>query len=423
MRSQMKLTLLTGVAAATLFAGVQASLAGGIAIREQSTIGLGNAFAGAAAGGAGLSSMFWNPATMTDFAGWQSSWSLSGIIPNTKITTAAGTTDGNMGKSAVLPASYTSYQFNDKLWFGLAVTAPYGSATKHPNGWGGAGQFYGLTSRIATTDINPNIAYKFNEVFSLAFGVRAMYANLHYTNAVPGGTGIINGDSWGWGFTAGLTIKPLAGTEIGIGYRSQVRLKVDGTASLPIGMSNMTATIKAPDQVTVGIKQKINDQWTVLGNFEWTRWSVFNNFPAYSTGGVLPVGLNFTNFAFRWSDGWYASLGAEYKYNPNLTLRGGLGYERSPVTNTVRGVRVPDSDRVWLTVGASYQYSQKLSFDVSYAHLFFRTAPINITSVANPAFAAVGVPFVGTARTTMDIVSVGLNYRFDEPVRGVVAKY
>ena len=86
-------------------------------------------------------------------------------------------------------------------------------------------------------------------------------------------------------------------------------------------------------------------------------------------------------------------------------------------------MRVPDSDRVWLTVGASYQYSQKLSFDVSYAHLFFRTAPINITSVANPAFAAVGVPFVGTARTTMDIVSVGLNYRFDEPVRGVVAKY
>ncbi|MQA67450.1 MAG: transporter, partial [Alphaproteobacteria bacterium] len=45
------------------------ALAGGFAIREQSVYGQGASFAGIAAGGA-LSGMFWNPAVMTQFAGF-----------------------------------------------------------------------------------------------------------------------------------------------------------------------------------------------------------------------------------------------------------------------------------------------------------------------------------------------------------------
>ena len=429
---------MAGVAGATLAAGVGSSFAGGIAIREQSALGLGNAFAGAAAGGAGLASMFWNPATITDFAGWQSSWNLSGIFPNSVITPGAGTSPalltpalgsgaatGNMAQTVMIPASYSSYQINDHWWVGLAVNAPFGSATKNPTNWAGA--VYGQTSKLSTTDINPNVAYKFNDMFSLAFGLRIMYANLHYSSAAtvlaPNTTAIINADAWGVGFTAGMTIKPMAGTEIGIGYRSQISEKLTGTFQSPAGNSGMNATIKAPDQVTVGIKQRINDQWTVLGNVEWTHWSVFGSFPVYSTGGTIPAGTNFTNFAFRWGDGWYTSLGAEYKWNPSLTLRGGVAYEWSPVKDAVRGVRIPDANRVWLTAGASYQFNQKLSIDLSYAHIFVRSAPITINSTANPIFAAVGVPFVGTARSNIDIVSVGLNYRWDDPVKAVVAKY
>ncbi len=437
MRSHFKGLLLGGVAGAALVASVGATLAGGVAIREQSALGMGVAFAGAAAGGAGLGSMFWNPATMTDFAGWQSSWSLSGIIPNTKTTpNVAGTSPlllatfgsastGNMGQSALVPGSYASYQYNDNIWFGLAVTAPFGSSTTNPTNWAGA--LYGQTSKLTTIDINPNVAYKFNDMFSLAFGLRIMYAELHYSSAasalVPNTTNIINADAWGVGFTAGMTFKPAPGTEIGIGYRSQVSEKLGGTFISPVGNSGMTSTIKAPDQITFGLKQRINDQWTVLANVEWTHWSIFNTFPVYSTGGTIPAGTNFTNFAFRWSDGWFASAGAEYKWNQNWTIRAGAAYEWSPVTDTVRGVRIPDNDRVWLTAGASYQFSQKLSIDLSYAHIFVRNASININSANNPIFIA-GVPFVGSTKSNIDIVSVGLNYRWDEPVKGVVsAKY
>src|SRR3974377_1287319 len=62
---------------ATLFAsatvliplGAVEANAGAFGIREQSTVGQGDAFAGVAAGGA-LSSLFWNPATMTQTPGF-----------------------------------------------------------------------------------------------------------------------------------------------------------------------------------------------------------------------------------------------------------------------------------------------------------------------------------------------------------------
>jgi long-chain fatty acid transport protein len=59
--------------------------AGGFAIREQSAQGQGSSFAGAAAGGAGLGSMFWNPAIITQYNGWQSQSNATLILPDAKV--------------------------------------------------------------------------------------------------------------------------------------------------------------------------------------------------------------------------------------------------------------------------------------------------------------------------------------------------
>src|SRR3954452_7277515 len=58
-----------------------AANAGGFAVREQSAYGQGSSFAGIAAGGA-LSSMFWNPATVTQFRGLTSETVLTGVLPH-----------------------------------------------------------------------------------------------------------------------------------------------------------------------------------------------------------------------------------------------------------------------------------------------------------------------------------------------------
>ena len=61
-------TLRAGTALGILIIATAQANAGAFAIREQSTYGQGTSFAGVAAGGS-LSSMFWNPATMTQFKG------------------------------------------------------------------------------------------------------------------------------------------------------------------------------------------------------------------------------------------------------------------------------------------------------------------------------------------------------------------
>ena len=439
--------LLAGVAGCAVVCATTAARAGAFALREQSPTAQGAAFAGVAAGEGGLSSMFWNPATMTKYQGWNSQWGASILFPSATITPSAATptaafgSSGDVGLTTLLPSSYSSYQFNEQLWFGLAINAPFGLSTKPATNW--SGQVYARTSEVRSTSINPTIAYKVNDMLSFGVGVQAMYFKVRLnsaqavTPAAP--NAVLKGDSWGWGFTLGATFTPIAGTELGIGYRSQVKQNLTGTfindvaaGGLPAaaaigGAYGIRSSIKLPDMVTIGIRQRVNNDWTALAGFEWTHWGIFNSFPVCITSPApvpalagCPAGLAL-NFAYR--DSWYGSVGAEYAWNQNLTLRAGLGYEQSPITDVTRGARLPDSDRIWTTIGASYKINNKLSIDASYAHIFAKSGAVNIVP-GNPAFNG-ALTYIGTSKAHVDIVSFALNYRWDDPKVAipVVAKY
>ena len=69
---------------------------------------------------------------------------------------------------------------------------------------------------------------------------------------------------------------------------------------------------------------------------------------------------------FQYQDGWFFSGGVEYQWNQQLALRTGVGYEISPVTDQVRMPLVRDNDRIWLSAGATYRYSNKITLDLAY---------------------------------------------------------
>ena len=432
-------TVLLGVATVGAFCfGASSVRASAFLIREQSTIGSGLSTAGAAADGAGLGSMFWNPATITDYPGWQSSWSVTGIFPSANITAepnsslfGLGSKSGDIGQDAMVPASYDSYQLNDKIWLGLATYAPFGLVTRNPPVW--AGSFFGISSKILSFDINPTIAYKINDAFSVAAGFEALWFRAFQSSALtlPGvasanslTTSVLSGSSWGYGFTLGATWKPVEGTEIGVGYRSSINEDVKGSASLgsavsllPAGTYPVRVKLDLPDMVTVGLRQRLTPVWTLLAGFEWDHWSLLGNVPVVASGPLPPAGTVLNSIPFKYSDGWLASLGGEYQWNPNLTLRAGVAYEKSPIDDANRQITLPESDRVWTSVGASYKVSNKMSLDIAYSHLF----PVNGTITYTTP-----VSFYGTLTSHIDIVSVGFQYRWDTPAAPatpVVAKY
>lgn len=71
-----------------------------------------------------------------------------------------------------------------------------------------------------------------------------------------------------------------------------------------------------------------------------------------------------------WRDSWFFALGAEYRATEALTLRGGVAYDQTPVPDATRTPRIPDSDRYWLSIGASSRIAPRAELSLAYSHVF-----------------------------------------------------
>jgi long-chain fatty acid transport protein len=438
----VKTLLLACAGVGALLAATAGANAGGFAVREQSAFGQGSSFAGVAAGGS-LSSLFWNPATMTQMPGMQSESVVSGIIPYSANTPGAGTVlgglggTGDTGNDALVPGSYYSWQYNSQLWLGLSINSPFGLSVSFPDAW--AGRNYSGDTSLKTYNATPSFAYKINDMISIGAGVQIQYAKadlatgipVDYTGTVPPGLGniaSIEGHGWGYGFTAGVTLTPTPTTTIGLGYRSAINQKIKGTLTLqpPVGLfaapystpGDVETTLKLPDVVSLGLRQRLTPQWMLMATAEWSNWSrIGTSVVDQSNGSQARVAGTNVALPFEYRDGWLLSIGAEYQWNDQLAVRGGVGFERSPISDQVRTPRLPDNDRTWLSVGATYQATKKLSFDLAYSHLFVKDTPINISaSSGNPWYnPAAPFPYFGDVSSHVDIISVAMKYRWDEP--------
>ena len=433
MKNVIKFTL----AAAVSLVALEAS-AGGFGVREQSTTAQGASFAGAATSSAGLSGMYWNPAVITSIPGINFESHYAGILGYSKLTPTTGTgaliatrgDSGNLGVPAIVPSTYASYQFNDRLFFGISVNAPFGLKTKSEFNW--AGQVYGRSSKAANFNAAPTIAYKVNDWLSVGAGLQIGYFSVNLKGANPTGpfpaqaltvfapnapSNILTGDGWGVGYTLGATIKPMAGTEIGIGFRSSVHYDLKGDLTLPYATLPIQAKVNLPEMLTIGLRQEIGQQFTALAGFEWNNWSRMGLQAIRNSG----TGALVNSLSFEYKDSWMASLGGEYKFNNNLTVRAGLAYEKSPVSDEVRSVRIPDNDRIWASIGATYKWNEQIALEGAYTHVFVKDPNVNIGPLHSNYIAGTGnaANLVANGKSHVDIISFALKYRFDPPAAPV----
>jgi long-chain fatty acid transport protein len=432
----LRAILLAGGALINGAAMVSKAEAGSFGIREQSTYFTGDAYAGNAAG-VDISSMYWNPAAAAALPGWNTSSSYYGIAVSGPEHATGGDllaarlpASTDVGTDSFVTSSYMTYQYSDRLYLGLALDAPFGLITKPDNiPW--AGSALGNTTRVFSLEVTPTAAYKITPDVTIGVGVQVEYlqVKLNRDAFIAAGTPLsparyFEGDDMNAGVTAGVIWQPMTGTSLGIGYRSGINENPSGTyvrglsvlpTTLPV-FTGANAAVTLPDQVTASFRQIVAPQVTLLGTVEWTNWSRIGNVSATSTD--CPAGVCETlNFNYR--DGWYFSLGAEYAYDAQWTFRAGAGYEISPITDEVRDTLLPDSNRVHVSAGATYKWSDKLAINVAYSHIFFDNAPF---CVANPlanagtshcvsGTTAEAVLLSGYADPSADIFSVGLNYK------------
>ena len=416
-------TGLTGCAASLVLSlSIGAASAGGLAVREQSTQFLGSAFAGNAAGG-GLSSSFWNSAAIGEAPGGLSSESnVTVILPGLEITPTGGlatllsggpTGTEDFKDPAYITSSYSAYRWNDNLVFGLAINAPFGLGSKADNPlW--SGQFHHQSAKLLTLNLNPMASVRVAPGVYIGLGAQFQYAKLKFktSTGVPTDSAALVGDDIGVGLTAGILWKPSDSTSIGLGLRTAVAHNIRGIIKNPADpISNgkkFALDLDTPEMVTLSIRQALSERFRLMGTVEWTHWDRLDVHPVYAQLGVLGA-VQFANFDFQYSDGWFFALGGEYDATNALTLRGGVAYEISPVDDPSKRLpQIADSDRIWLSLGATYKLNDMMTLDFAYSHIFFDDSKIDRV----PASLLLGaVDLQADVQNSADIISVGLKVK------------
>lgn len=432
------------LASSVLLAGP--AFASGFALKEQGISGLGNAYAGAAAVAEDASTMFFNPAGMAKLRGNQMLGGSTFISPESEFTNSGSTTPfgtaltgpngGDAGQDALVPHAYLMWDVNADLKLGIGITSPYGLVTGYDDGW--VGRYHAITSKLMTINVQPTIAYRVNEQFAVGAGVQFQYIKATLTNALDFGTiclgslpaaacgalGLapqgadghirLTGDDWGYGFTLGAMWEPTRSTRVGLGFRSKVDHTLEGDAdfTVPTSATALTSTgrfrdtsvkgaVQTPESLSLSIVHDLNPRWSLLGDVTWTNWSRFKELRFRFGNPLQPESVTPEN----WKDAYFFSVGATYRHNDTWTFRIGLAYDQTPVPDADRTARLPDNDRIWIALGASYAVTPKLKFDVGYSHIFMDESGIRNLSSTNHVQA-------GTYNSQIDILGVGMSFKF-----------
>lgn len=350
-------------AAAMMVAGAFATqtYAAGFQLSEQSAIQMGRAMAGAGIVGDDLSAVHYNPAGMTLLSGTRMQATGTWVAVNLDYEGDSGQSENGRLKGQIIPAGFITHQINDSLWAGLGLTVPYGMGTEYGEGWEGKSR--GTESMILTFDINPNLAWKVNEKLSVGGGISLQYAKAELGMGPMQAN--VKGDSWAWGWNVGLMFQPVETVRLGLAYRSHIAHNAEGHTDVK-GLLNLTSDmkvrIKTPDTVTLSATWEATDALRLSGTARWSKWSNFRSLNVQNLD-LAGTKLGTTVVENNWDDTWFFSVGADYKLNGQWTVRGGVAYDQGPVENQYRMAVIPDTDRVWFSGGASYKYTDNLTFD------------------------------------------------------------
>lgn len=455
-----------------LLAASGAVSASSFGLVESSASGLGNAYAGAAAIADDAGTVWWNPAGMTRLDAPTASLVLHSITPSIKFSNGnsqpaclnaaicrpLGGNGGDAGDTAYVPATYIALPMG-RLALGLGISAPFGLKTEYESDW--LGRYQALKSDLKTINVNPSVAFKVNDMISIGGGLNYQKIDAELTNAVnmsavmglaasagaipaalvpsvlgaslavPDATAKVKGNDSAYGYNLGVMLNLSPTTRLGLSYRSSIKYTVEGDISFDIPTVAVTSTatgvisqvlgalvqpgqrlaagavkanLKTPDSFSLSAASDLNPQLQLLADLSWTGWSSIPKLEfVRSDGSVL------NSVEYNWKDTWRYSLGANYKLNDRLMLRGGVAFDQTPMDTAHRTPRLPDGDRTWVSVGARYMIMPTTALDFGYTHIFIKDP--TIVNRNDGSTAGNGL-IDGTYSSSVNIISASLSHTF-----------
>jgi len=369
----------------------------GFALYEPSVIS--HAMGGALVGKAmDASANFNNPATLTDLT---NIWVTVGFITEHPRGQVRGSTNGqswgsdqNMDPGLFwLPHFQMAVPLPKGLAFGLSGGIEYGLGTKYDNGW--VMDWNSNETTVQGYVLNPNLAYKVTDKWSVEAGVRWLYFDFEQYK-YPGSSypGIYNytgeyhlhgnnrWESVGW--MVGTKYDILDNLSVGVVYKSAIDANIRGDTSLtPKTITavspyfeqmirntmaqyngNADAEMTLPQSITGGINWDVAPKHHLGFALSWTEWSVFDTLKFNVKPETNPVYLN-------WNDTWRGSVGYAWDFSEDWTWMISYVFDQDCCLNGDQSsAMLPPAHRNIATTGFKWNIWRNMDVALDYSCIF-----------------------------------------------------
>ncbi|MGZ4078515.1 MAG: OmpP1/FadL family transporter, partial [Bacteroidia bacterium] len=311
---------------------------------------------------------------------------------------------------------YAVYKFKKtaKWNLGLGIYTPFGSKVQWADDW--KGQFLIREIDLKTFFIQPTISYKVCDKLGLGAGFIYATGDFSLRKGIPiqdslgnYGEGNLKGKASGYGFNAGIYFKATEKFSIGIDYRSQVTVSVKGgSADFVVAdavanyfpSTTFSTKLRLPQMTTLGFGYAVNKNLKLALDINYVGWKSYDSL-------VIDFKDNTDKLTDIHSPRVYQNcfifrVGGQYKCNQKWTLRAGTYYDMTPVKAGYLTPETPDSDKIGITLGASFNVTKTLHVDASLLYIEgMKRTDTNIET-----------QFTGTYKTKAVVPGVSVEYVF-----------
>ncbi|HBB67296.1 MAG: hypothetical protein A2X28_06550 [Elusimicrobia bacterium GWA2_56_46] len=382
-----------------------------LAEQSASAAGMGNAFVAAADD---ASAAWYNPAALADLEKTHLSLGSVMVYPLMEhANTAAngGQTDRVSKKLHFPPHFYATHKLNGKWAFGLGVNAPFGLETNWDKEAANT-RTVATFSMIRTTNYNLNAAYKVTEKLSFGLGVDWVSLTAEMDKIIAGSIEqTLKGSGTGLSYNA-AALYNVNKWRFGTGYRSKVKITVDGGIKLPVpGPSaadgDAGTKITLPDTFQLGAACKYGDKWLFSAEADYTNWAVYHKLVIDYTTTAGAAAVSTENKL--WKSVWAFRLGARYNYSAAWKFRAGAFYDMTPVPSGHFETRVPDADRLAFSLGACWTKGD-VTVDAAYMYLMFMERAIR--NSAGGTASTINARLDGKYNASAHLPALTVSYKF-----------
>ena len=399
----------------------------GFGLNEISTCGLGRGYAAVANGCRDASSIYWNPAAVTNLNGLTWALGAAAIVIDGKFVqdTTFRTFKGDV-PTAIIPNLFVNYHnAASRLSLGIGAYVPYGLTSQWHDDF--PGRFSAKKASLQTLYVQPNVGWQINKNWSIGAGPVIGHSSVELIQAVDlsqqtmavgtqsivlSALGIpqrtefararLKGDAWGYGAHVGIQGKLSPNWTLGLRYLTQIDFKYDDADAtftqvttglvVPANIPNPAnpAQVVVPAGTSIDaivtpffaagaplsaqkVSTKISHPSQFQAGFSYTgipNWEFEADYALVGYKSFKELPINFSNPATPsrtlvedYNNSSALRLGAEYKFANNVHVRGGFAGVTRAAPDLTVTPLLPEQDRANYSLGFSLPVMGKVVLD------------------------------------------------------------